>query len=57
MSKMPSKEDGERRSNDGDHTSKGPGKGVDNVALADTAAREKVNPWSKGMLSVGVWAG
>lgn len=57
MSKMPSKEDGERRSNDGDHTSKGPGKEVDNVALADTAAREKVNPWSKGMLSVGVWAG
>jgi hypothetical protein len=47
---MASKEDGD--TNDGNHTSKDQKKEVEDTALADAAAQEKVNLFSTGMLSV-----
>jgi hypothetical protein len=47
---MASKEDGDVRDTDGNH----PSKGQEHAVLADAAALEKVNLWSKGMLSVSL---
>jgi hypothetical protein len=54
---MPSKEDGEQRPNDDNHTGRGQrDKEAEDVALLDAAALEKVNLWSEGMLAVRIWA-
>jgi hypothetical protein len=47
---MASKEDGD--TNDGNHTSKDQKKEVEDTPLADATAQDKVNLFSKGMLSV-----
>ena len=52
---MPSKEDGDPTSADGNIPRKDmESKGVEHVTLADAAALQKVNLWSKGMLAVGL---
>lgn len=48
---MSSKEDGDK-TNDGNHTSKSQKKEMEDTTLADAAAQEKVNMFSKGMLAV-----